>query len=371
MSRRLLLNLLLVIFGLALSVIALELGVRAWFDARGSEQDRIRYIYDRGTIDAKTAQLVGVPYLNYVPNPALDDVNERGYRGEAVAIPKPDGVYRIVALGGSTTYGHGLTEAESWPRQLERSLREDYGDAQVEVVNLGAPGYFSLDSAVNLATRGLAHEPDAIIVYHGINDAIVRMFQDPTCYASDSPLVGMGLDRGIWQYTGEDMPPSALYRLLALRLGWMDDPTVFTDRLQHTGFCPPEPGTNPLDLLDANPPVYFERNLRSIAGLGQAASARVVLSTFAWDTAAAEAALAADPSLLQAEAMLRAIAEQNALIPQIAEDTGALVVDLAAAMGQGAYFQGDQVHQTAAGARRQAEIYAAALASMIGTDDGS
>ena len=244
-------------------------------------------------------------------------------------------------------------------------------ESRVEVVNLGAPGYFSLDSAVNLATRGLAHEPDAIIVYHGINDAIVRMFQDPTCYASDSPLVGMGLDRGIWQYTGEDMPPSALYRLLALRLGWMDDPTVFTDRLQHTGFCPPEPGTNPLDLLDANPPVYFERNLRSIAGLGQAASARVVLSTFAWDTAAAEAALAADPSLLQAEAMLRAIAEQNALIPQIAEDTGALVVDLAAAMGQGAYFQGDQVHQTAAGARRQAEIYAAALASMIGTDDGS
>ncbi|MCA9905207.1 MAG: SGNH/GDSL hydrolase family protein, partial [Anaerolineae bacterium] len=281
MSRRLLLNLVLVIFGLALAVIALEFGVRAWFTTRGSEQDRIRYLYDRATIDAKTAQLVGVPYLNYMPNPALDDVNEDGYRGPAVAMPKPDGVFRIVALGGSTTYGHGLNEAESWPRQFERVLHEDYGLQQVEVVNLGSPGYFSLDSVVNLATRGLALEPDLVIVYHGINDAIVRMFQDPACYASDSPLLGMGLDRGIWQYAGEDMPPSALYRLLALRLGWMDDPTIFTDRLQHTGFCPPEPGTNPLDLLDANPPIYFERNLENIIALARFRNIPLLLSTWA------------------------------------------------------------------------------------------
>jgi len=352
-----------------ISLVVIELGLRAWYGARGSEEDRIRYLDDRATIDAKTAQLVGLPYLNFVPNPALDEVNQRGYRGPAVAIPKPDGVYRIVALGGSTTYGHGLAEAESWPRQLERILRDDYGEAQVEVVNLGSPGYFSLDSVVNLATRGLAHEPDLIIVYHGINDAIVRMFQSPECYAGDSPLLGMGLDRGVWQYAGDDLPPSALYRLIALRFGWLSDPTVFTDRLRHTGFCPPEPGTNPLDLLDANPPIYFERNLRGIAALGQSAGARVVLSTFAWDSAAMQAALDADPSLSQAEAMLRAMTEQNALIPQIADEAGALAIDLAAEMGQGDYFQGDQVHQTADGARRQAEIYAAALAPLI--DSGS
>ncbi|MCC6612771.1 MAG: hypothetical protein IT320_04785 [Anaerolineae bacterium] len=356
----------LVGFGLLLALGALELGLRAWFETRGSEIDRIRYVYDRATIDAKTMQLAGVPYLNFVPNPALDDVNERGYRGALAAIPKPDGVYRIVALGGSTTYGHGLTEDESWPRQLEHLLREEHGLAQAEVVNLGAPGYFSLDSAVNLATRGLAHEPDLVIVYHGINDAIVRMFQAPDCYVSASPLIGMGLDRGIWQYSGDDLPSSTLYRLVGLRLGWMTDPAVYRDRLHTTGFCPPEPGTNPLDLLDANPPVYFERNLRSITAMGQSAGAKVALSTFAWDTATAQAALDADPSLLQAAAMLRAIAEQNALIPQIADDTGALALDLAAELGQGDYFQGDQVHQTAAGAHRQAEIYAAAIAPLIG-----
>lgn len=348
--------------GVAAALLLLEGGVRLWFSLRGSEREKILYLYDAPTIAGLTGQLVGLPYLNYGPNPALADVNERGYRGEAVAIPKPAGVFRAVALGGSTTYGHNLTAAESWPAQLQLLLRGRAGLEAAEVVNLGVPGFYSLDSVVNLATRGLAHDPDLVIVYHGINDAIIRMFQDPACYAGDTPLLGMGLDRGIWQYTQAAQPPSALYRLLGHRLGWLSDPAEVNYRLEHTGFCPPEPGNlSPLALLAANPPTVFERNLRSLIGMARGHGADVLLATFALDRPSAEAAIAAAPDEAYWRAVLAAIDEQNALIRALAAETGAGLADVAAEMGPGPYFQGDLVHQTAAGVARQAAIMAAAL----------
>jgi lysophospholipase L1-like esterase len=280
-------------------------------------------------------------------------------------VPKPAGVYRILALGGSTTFGHALAVDETWPAQFERILHNDYGYTQVEVVNLGVPGYFSLDSVVNLATHGLAHEPDLVMVYHGINDAIIRMFQDPACYQGESPLFGMALDRGIWQYAAADLPPSTLYRVVAYALGAFDDPSEFDSRLEPTGLCPPEPqGISPLDVLAQNPPSAFERNLRSIAGMSRAVGAETLFSTFAWDVPLAEDALRQNPDYFQLQAQLQGIAEQNDLIRQLAAELDVAVVDLAAEIGTGPYFQGDMVHQTVEGARRQAEIYAAYLDVM-------
>ncbi len=362
MRRRWLARLTLIGFGLVIALVSLEIGLRLWFSTQGTELDRILYVYNRDTIASKTTQLMGLPYLNYGLNPAWDDINVRGIRGDLVAIPKPADVYRIITLGGSTTFGHALAVAETWPAQLERILREDYGYEQVEVVNLGAPGYFSLDSVVNLATHGLAHEPDLVIVYHGINDAIIRMFQDPACYQGDSPLLGMALDRGIWQYAVADLPPSTLYRVLAYALGTFDDPSEFSSRLEHTGLCPPEPtGISPLDILTQNPPTAFERNLRSITGMAQASGAEILFSTFAWDVPVAEHALGENPDFYQLQAQLTAITEQNDLLRQLAADLDISLIDLATEIGIGPYFQGDMVHQTVAGARRQAEIYAAFL----------
>jgi hypothetical protein len=191
------------------------------------------------------------------------------------------------------------------------------------------------------------------------------MFQDSTCYDGDTPLFGFGMDRGIWQYEVDALPPSALYRVLAIALGWMEDPANVSGRMKHTGLCPPEPqNISPLDNLAQHPPTHFARNMRSIAGMAQAAGAQVVFSTFAWDKASAESALADNPELYQTQAMLTGIAEQNAVLQEIAAEQGALLVDLAAEMGEGPYFQGDQVHQTVEGARRQAEVYAAFLTAQ-------
>ncbi len=362
MAKRLLVRLGLLGFGVVLALVLLEVGLRAWYTTHGTERDRMLYVYDRAAIDAQTAQLIGVPYLNYTLNPTWDDVNARGIRGDLVAVPKPEHVFRIVALGGSTTFGHALSVDETWPAQLQRMLREQYGYEHVEVVNLGVPGFHSTDTVVSLATRGLALDPDLVISYDGLNDAVVRMYQDPDCFNGDTPLFSFSMDRGIWQPGGEELPFSTLYRVLALRYGWMDDPTAVESRMAATGWCPPEPGNiSQLDLIAQNPPVHFARNLRSMVALAASSGAQMMFSSVAWDVATAEAILAADPGADGTRALITAIGEHNVLMQSVAVENGALFIDLAAEMVDGAYFQGDQVHQTHAGARHQAELYAAFL----------
>jgi len=361
--RRVLASVALVAFGIALALGLLEVGLRVWFWTRGSEHEREMYVYDRAAINTKISQFVGVPFLNYTLNPSQSDINQLGYRGAAVAVPKPTGVFRIVVIGASTTFGIGLATDETWPFQLQSILHDQYG-YNVEVINLGVPGYYSLNSVVNLATHGLALEPDLVINYDGVNDAVVRMYQDPACYNSATPLFGMGIDQGLWQLSSSELPPSTLYRVLAIRFGWMQDPTTLNSQSAPTGFCPPEPKNgNFSDRVAKNPPVYFERNLRSMVALAQSVKARTVLTTFAWDTETAKKDLAANSSLNGTPALLTAIDQQNALVPVIARDTDSYLVDLSSELDNTADFQGDHIHQTAEGARKQAEILAAYLDS--------
>ena len=44
------------------------------------------------------------PYLPYVPNPEHSEVNELGFRGESFSREKAPDSYRVICLGGSTTW---------------------------------------------------------------------------------------------------------------------------------------------------------------------------------------------------------------------------------------------------------------------------
>jgi lysophospholipase L1-like esterase len=352
-------------FGLLLAAIMLEFGLRFWFSKFGSEQERIMYIDNRATINQKTAEFVAVPFLNFTLNPAQSDISKYGYRGADVEVPKPQGVYRIVVLGGSTTFGTGLKNEESWPYQLQQVLRTQYGYEHVEVINLGVPSYYSLNSLINLETHGLALQPDLVIDNDAINDAVVRMYQDPQCYSGQTPLIGMGMDQGVWQENNAELPPSTLYRFLAIRFKWMKDPTALISRAVSTGLCPPEPQNGQYSKrLSANIPVYFERNLRNIAAISQAANVRVVMMSSPWNRTVAQKQLDTDSSLDGTRALIASINEHNKLIPIIAQETNSLFVDVAAQMLDEGYFQGDQIHQTPKGTQAEAQIVAVFLDSQ-------
>ncbi len=127
------------------------------------------------------APTVGHPYLAYTLRPDWsskpDDFmgrkshNSQGFRGREVALKKPEGVFRIVTVGGSSTYGNTPTsDAMTWPARLEWHLNERQ-TRPVEVLNAGVVGWNLFESLINLEFRVLDYDPDLVVVYHTINDA--------------------------------------------------------------------------------------------------------------------------------------------------------------------------------------------------------
>jgi hypothetical protein len=66
-------------------------------------------------------------------------LNAMGFRDREFEA-KPEGVRRIVIVGDSFTYGHGLPEAESYPRQLEALLRAARPGERVDVYDAAGGG---------------------------------------------------------------------------------------------------------------------------------------------------------------------------------------------------------------------------------------
>lgn len=88
-------------------------------------------------------------------------------------VPAParagDGPTRVVCLGDSLTEGYGLAPEQSYPRVLERGLRER--GLEVEVVNAGISGSTSASAVARLRWQ-LRAEPDVVVLALGANDGL-------------------------------------------------------------------------------------------------------------------------------------------------------------------------------------------------------
>jgi lysophospholipase L1-like esterase len=88
-------------------------------------------------------------------------INNLGFRDRDLAVRRT-GAKRVLAIGDSFTYGWGVDAEDSWPKAMERELRQ--GGLNVEVANLGAPGAGPREYAA-LAERAIPLlRPDLIVV---------------------------------------------------------------------------------------------------------------------------------------------------------------------------------------------------------------
>jgi hypothetical protein len=97
-------------------------------------------------------------------------INDLGFRGPRVECEKPAGVFRIVVIGDSQSFGSGVAEEESWPAVLARTVAPLVGGARIEVMNCAVPGYDAEQSAIALETRWLAYAPDLVLLGYFVND---------------------------------------------------------------------------------------------------------------------------------------------------------------------------------------------------------
>jgi lysophospholipase L1-like esterase len=347
-----------VVVGVLVTALLLEGAFRLYVGVLGTERDQLIYTGSAEDIAAANSTTIGMPFVNFGGVPGELGINNRGFRGDAVETPKPDGVYRILTLGGSTTYGHEVTAAESYPAQLQHILREDYGYENVEVVNAGFPSYTSMNSLVNFITRGVEVQPDLVIVYHANND-LVKRWDQPDCFTGENPLYGFGGDPGYWDNDVTPLSPSVAVRWIQINFGLIDNPASFEWQLQLSDLCDrTDPLTDYLDRIDANSSAFFERNLRTMADIARGYDMDLLLLTQAYDTEYVAEQIATDDPVNLWAAVEAGMIEHNEVIRTVAAEEDTLFFDFAAeyVAPDGAWT--DNIHVNADGLAAQAALIA-------------
>jgi len=147
----------LLLFGVFASLGLAEIVLRVFLPYRYSLE--VEYLPD-GHLGARLR-----PERTYrTPTGGKASINNLGYRGaETVFYEKPSGVFRIVALGGSSTFSHDTDDSRIWTALLERRLRDAFGP-EIEVINAGIPGHDSFESMIHYQYRVRGMSPDAVLV---------------------------------------------------------------------------------------------------------------------------------------------------------------------------------------------------------------
>ena len=333
-----------------LTLFAIEVVFRIYIASNGTRDEQAMYLWSRDEINAQDQLVKPVPYLTYIANPEHPEHNKLGYRGADIDLPKPDGVFRIVALGGSTTYSTGTSPEESYPAFLQQILREDYGYTQVEVINGGMSGYSSWENLANFAFRVLELDPDMIIVYAAVNDVVARESGSPDCYRGDNALLGLNVGRGLWIEQNQALSPSALYRFIGIRLGWMPNPLDLQSAFESVDIiCQGDPeGMTLADRVEANTPTYYERNMRNLLLLAQGNDVIPILSTWSYYVDAE-----------RPEHWIKAINQHNDIARDLAEELDVPLYDLANQLPiDSEFWEVDGIHLVAKGTHEQAQQYA-------------
>jgi lysophospholipase L1-like esterase len=141
----------------------------------------------------------GDPLLFWRLRPNLDRVvwdftvvstNGQGLRQAVPVTEKPDERVRILCLGDSVTFGYRVPlvfparpndydrSARPYPELLEQGLRATHPGHDLEVLNMGVPGYTSRQGHAWLESRIDRLAPDLVILCFGWNDIALREATD-------------------------------------------------------------------------------------------------------------------------------------------------------------------------------------------------
>jgi lysophospholipase L1-like esterase len=114
------------------------------------------------------------PVLGYEPRPGSPGINDYGIRDRDYDFDKPPGGLRIVTIGDSVGYGFcndwEVLDLDSlFMKQLERNLQQK-SRGPVEAINLCVSGYDAVQEVEFLAVKGLALDPDIVVMAYCLND---------------------------------------------------------------------------------------------------------------------------------------------------------------------------------------------------------
>lgn len=120
--------------------------------------------HDRG--DFVDGELVPGAEIQFLGHPLK--VNRWGMRDQDYDLDKPDGVFRIAALGASALMGWGAAVEDIFEARFETALNADApagSGVRFEVLNFGTPSALGLRQVVLLEEKVVGFHPDAIFYF--------------------------------------------------------------------------------------------------------------------------------------------------------------------------------------------------------------
>lgn len=123
-------------------------------------------------------------------------INSYGMREKEPGIKNP-AFKRILVIGDSLTFGHGVKYEESYPKYLENILNSS-SSRKFEVLNAGVPGYGTDQEYKFYITRLYKLKPDYLIVSFCNNDVIDNM-NHPLYTLNNNQLIPLNPKR-VWIY---------------------------------------------------------------------------------------------------------------------------------------------------------------------------
>jgi lysophospholipase L1-like esterase len=144
-----------------------------------------------------------------------------GGRWRLFEADKPEGAWRIFALGASSVHGSNHLVEEAWPAVLERRLRADAPERTIEVINGGTGGAVS-DDVLHYAGQALELGADLLILSYGFND-FLHIPRLAAYHAFDPATLGLRFELDRWRLVrliADRLP--ARTRRAGARGGWLD-----------------------------------------------------------------------------------------------------------------------------------------------------
>ena len=152
-----------------------------WYDIQNISCN-VKDVYFEGT-DSELIEKICFDYHNIeyttdnirrnLPNQDLNtfSTNSFGFRGSEFDIETKNNEYRIIMVGGSTTFGMGATNNDTTiPAFLEKKLNDNL-DLDITVINAGVMAATSREEVFYIKNDLIKFNPDLIIILDGYNDS--------------------------------------------------------------------------------------------------------------------------------------------------------------------------------------------------------
>ncbi len=168
-----------------------------------------------------------------------------GWRGLTFPIDKPEGTFRVFALGASACAGYPHPPEEDFGDYLEHALQQAYPDRKFEVLNVAAHGFASY-RVRDVFDDVIEYDPDLVVLWSGNNEFLEKRtyFGTARTFVENSYLIrGLSVTLGRWLNPENSLSGWGMSRdveiamvfgkIEQLALGLRKDPEQYRKVLEH------------------------------------------------------------------------------------------------------------------------------------------